>query len=205
MNINKILIYSNDNELHKKISCTLEKFLNIKIYSNSKEKKHFNFFDNKFKLTILDVNSINNFDELANEIIHSKKNFNKKFILLFDTFEDNIIKKAFLSGITDIIHKYNFEKLIYCVESILNDDCLDPFTIILEEYKYLKKREIKSILSKAELEILEYIEKGYTQAKISKCLYKSQGTIKSQVNKLLKKLNVKNTKEALYKINTYGI
>ena len=65
----------------------------------------------------------------------------------------------------------------------------------------MKRKDLINKLSKSEKELLFYIEKGYTKRRIAKALYKTHGTVKCQVNKILKKLDVKSSKEAVRKVN----
>jgi DNA-binding NarL/FixJ family response regulator len=48
------------------------------------------------------------------------------------------------------------------------------------------------MLTKRELEIVEYIYKGYTNKEISNCLFISSSTVKRHIHNILKKLQLNN-------------
>jgi NarL family two-component system response regulator LiaR len=202
MSINEILLFSKDKKFIENVN---EFKIPINIIKLDKNIINFKIMYNQFDFILIDIEAVNNFKEFSNEMIFLKRNINKKIILLVDEFDEEIIKRAFLCRITDIIKKNDLRKLKFSINYYLDKDLYEhPFNMILDDYINLKKNEVKSILSNAEIEILDYVEKGYSRLMISKCLYKSQGTVKSQINKLLKKLKVKNTQDAVYKINTFG-
>jgi Response regulator containing a CheY-like receiver domain and an HTH DNA-binding domain len=77
--------------------------------------------------------------------------------------------------------------------------------LLINEFSRLKKEEQLQDLSTPEKEIFNLIEQGYTQAAIGQKLFKTQNTIKTQIKSILKKLKVKNTKEAVEKVRLKGI
>ncbi|MDF2660980.1 MAG: two component transcriptional regulator, LuxR family, partial [Paenibacillus sp.] len=56
-----------------------------------------------------------------------------------------------------------------------------------------------------ERELFGLLEAGYTQREIGGKLYKAESTLKNQVNKMLKKLRVKSSKEAVEKVRRGGL
>ena len=63
-------------------------------------------------------------------------------------------------------------------------------------------KNIKSMLTPAELELLPYLLKGYTLKKCSNELNKSQNTLKTQKQMILNKLSISSVKELAYYIFT---
>ncbi|WP_338130595.1 hypothetical protein [Cohnella ginsengisoli] len=58
---------------------------------------------------------------------------------------------------------------------------------LLKELRRLKREEQLQPLTAAEREVYVMLEEGYTHAQIERKLYKSESTLKNQVNKILKK------------------
>ena len=76
---------------------------------------------------------------------------------------------------------------------------------LLKEFTRLKREEQLQVLTAAEREVFELIEDGYTQPQIQEKLYKAESTLKNQVNKMLKKLGVRSSKEAVEKVRRKGL
>jgi DNA-binding NarL/FixJ family response regulator len=70
--------------------------------------------------------------------------------------------------------------------------------------KYKREEQIKN-LTEAEKEVYELLEEGYSQSKIEIALYKSHSAVKMQIRSILRKLGVKNSKEAIQKVRTKGL
>ncbi len=69
----------------------------------------------------------------------------------------------------------------------------------------MKREEALRNLTPAEREVFELLNDGYTHTQIETKLYKTESTLKNQINKMLKKLGVKSGKEAVEKIRRKGI
>lgn len=75
---------------------------------------------------------------------------------------------------------------------------------ILKDYYRLKKMEKLASLTLAEKEVFYLLEQRNTISQIACKLNKSEGTIKSQINKILKKLDAKSSKEAVRKLAQFN-
>lgn len=71
-----------------------------------------------------------------------------------------------------------------------------------QEYK---KKDMKSIITPAELQVLEMIHQGKKQTEIADQTFVSIRTIKNHVNHILRKLGVKSSKEAADKAKENGL
>jgi len=77
--------------------------------------------------------------------------------------------------------------------------------VLLHEYSRLKKEEQMSDLTVAEKEVFELLSVGYTKPEIEAKLFKTDNTVKSQVKRILQKLGVKSSKDAVVKVKSGGI
>ncbi len=159
--------------------------------------------NNDVDIILMDINlTENNLDGIyaAAEI----SQFKEVKIIMLTSLEDNeVITSSFTAGAINYISKNNYNDIPAAIRSVHNK--VSPMEILLKEYSRLKEEEQLSVLSNAEKEIIDLVQKGYSQSKISDMLFKSPGTIKAQVNKLLKKMGVTSCKEAIKKIQTKGI
>lgn len=58
------------------------------------------------------------------------------------------------------------------------------------------------LLSKRELEIVSYLEKGFTSKEIAEELFLSNHTVDTHRRNILRKSEVRNTTELIYRINS---
>ena len=159
--------------------------------------------NNDMDVILMDINlTENKFDGIyaASEIYQEKK---VKIIMLTSLTAEEIIKKSFMAGAVNYVSKDNYTEIPSAIRSVYNRN--SPFEVLLQDYWRLKESEQTESLTPAEKELLDFIEKGYTQTQISNMLYKTPGTLKCQVNKILKKMGVKSTKEAIKKIKNKGL
>ena len=68
--------------------------------------------------------------------------------------------------------------------------------VLRKEFLRMKQQENENLLTPAEKEVLKLIDKGNTQSEIEEILFITKRTIKNHVNKILKKVGVKSSKEA---------
>lgn len=154
-------------------------------------------------IILMDINlTENNIDGIyaAAEISQFKQ---VKTIMLTSLESEEVITNSFTAGAINYVSKKNYADIPGAIRSIYNKT--SPMEVLLKEFSRLKEEEQLSCLSNAEKEILDLVEKGYSQSKISSILYKSPGTLKSQINKILKKMGVTSCKDAIKKIRSKGI
>lgn len=126
-----------------------------------------------------------------------------KIVMLTGIDDASTIMDSFTAGAVHYILKENYLEIPNTIRLLHKNET--PFKLLINEFSRLKKEEQLQELSSPEKEIFHLIEQGYTQIEIGQMLYKSQNTIKTQIKSILKKLKVKNTKEAVRKIKTKGI
>lgn len=127
-----------------------------------------------------------------------------KTIMLTSLETEAVIVNSFTAGAINYVQKENYLDIPAVIRSAHYNTC-NPLGVLLKDYVRLKQEEQLKSLSSAERELLDFIDKGYSQSQIAEMLFKSVGTIKSQVNTILKKLGVNSSKEAIKKIKFRGI
>lgn len=126
-----------------------------------------------------------------------------KVIMLTSMDDEQTITQAFTAGAAQYIEKTRFKELPAAIRGAALH--AGPMEALLKEYSRLKREEQLRGLTQAEREVFELMEEGYTHAQIEHKLFKSESTLKNQINKILKKLGVKSGKEAVEKVRRKGI
>ena len=126
-----------------------------------------------------------------------------KIIMLTSMQDEQLITQAFNAGAVNYIDKSNYKTLPHAIRMAIQQPA--AMEVLLKEYNRLKREEQLNMLTPSEREVFELIEEGYTQSQIEGKLHKSESTLKNQVNKILKKLGVKSSKEAVWKIKRNGM
>lgn len=130
--------------------------------------------------------------------------FSEAKIIMLTGIEDTAtIMDSFTAGAVHYILKENYLEIPNIIRFLHKNET--PFKVLINEFSRLKKEEQLQDLSSPEKEIYTLVEQGYTQVEIGKKLYKSQNTVKTQIKSILKKLDVRNTKEAVKKIESKGL
>ncbi|MFS0838564.1 response regulator [Paenibacillus sp. 1P03SA] len=126
-----------------------------------------------------------------------------KIIMLTSMSDEHIMTESFTAGAVNYIEKTRFREVPQAIRSAYRHPA--AMDALLKEFSRLKREEQLKELTAAEREVFELIEEGYTQSQIEKKLVKAESTLKNQVNKMLKKLGVKSSKEAVEKVRRRGI
>lgn len=126
-----------------------------------------------------------------------------KIIMLTSMSDEQVMTQSFTAGAVNYIEKAHFKELPHAIRSAYHRPA--AMEALLKELARLKREEQLLPLTAAEREVFELIEDGYTQSQITGKLYKSESTLKNQVNKMLKKLGVKSSKEAVEKVKRRGL
>lgn len=156
-----------------------------------------------FDIVLLDIMlSENNYDgiEIAIEINQIR---DSKIIMLTSLDEDEIIKKSFIAGAVQYISKFNYRDIPQLIRRVYRKRT--PFEVLLEDYHRLKVEEELKELTKAEREVFDLVKQGLTHGQISNRLFKTERTIKNQVNHFLKKIGAHSCKEAIEKVSRKGL
>lgn len=128
---------------------------------------------------------------------------NARIIMLTALNDKDVIKDSFTVGAVDFISKEDYLDITKAIRKSYNNS--SPIQVILEDYGRLKKEEQLKELTRAEKEIFQLMEQGYSQSQIRERLFKTDNTLRTQIKKILKKLGVCSSKDAIKKVQTKGI
>lgn len=154
-------------------------------------------------IILMDLNLSSNERDGINATFDIGKNSNVKIIIISSYNEDKLIRDAFTAGAVNYILKENFREIPNAIRASVNGK--SPIENILKEYKALKKENVLRELTQSEREIFNLLENGNTPPKIIKTLHKTESTIKSHINSILKKLDSKSSKQAIEKAKRMGV
>ena len=117
--------------------------------------------------------------------------------------DEQVITQSFTAGAVNYIEKSKFKELPAAIRSaVLHPGSMD---VLLKEFARLKREEQLRGLTPAEREVFDLLDEGYTHSQMEKKLFKTESTLKNQINKILKKLGVRSSKEAVEKVRRKGI
>lgn len=126
-----------------------------------------------------------------------------KIIMLTSVTDDRVMTQAFTAGAVNYLEKARFKELPSAIRTAHRHPA--AMDALLREFARLKREEQLKALTPAEREVYELIEEGYTQSEIERKLFKAESTLKNQVNKILKKLGAKSSKEAVELVRRKGL
>lgn len=126
-----------------------------------------------------------------------------RVIMMTSLKEQEIIIDSFTAGAANFIPKEKFLELPNEIRTVMESE--NPMKVLLHEYSRLKKEEQISGLTVAEKEVFYLLNEGYTKPEIEEKLWKTDNTVKSQVKRILQKLGVKSSKDAVAKVKSGGI
>lgn len=150
--------------------------------------------------------SIDVFENNGNEFKTAFDNISKKGtrVLLIDALNMEEFKQVFLVETIDFLPGKKNTDISNIVRTLVNDNPLF-YQSLLQDYFSLKKMEKLASLTLAEKEVFQLLEQKNSISQIGYKLNKSEGTIKCQINKILKKLDAKSSKEAVRKLNAFKV
>jgi Response regulator containing a CheY-like receiver domain and an HTH DNA-binding domain len=154
-------------------------------------------------IILMDINLSGNESDGIIAAMEISQFSNAKIIMLTGIDNASTVMDSFKAGALHYILKENYIEIPSIIRLLHKNET--PFKLLINEFSRLKKEEQLQDLSSPEKEIFRLIEQGYTQAEIAQKLYKTQNTIKTQIKSILKKLKVKNTKEAVEKVRRRGL
>jgi NarL family two-component system response regulator LiaR len=126
-----------------------------------------------------------------------------KIIMLTSLTDETVMTRSFTAGAVNFIEKTRYKDLPAAIRTAHRHPA--AMNALLKEFARLKREEQLGALTPAEREVYELIEEGYTQSEIERKLYKAESTLKNQVNKMLKKLGVRSSKEAVELVRKKGL
>lgn len=137
----------------------------------------------------------------AAEILERKPD--AKVIMLTSLDDELVIMQSYTAGAVNYIEKSNFEELPAAIRSAVHQP--GSMEVLLKEFARLKREEQLRSLTPAEREVFDLLDEGYTHSQMEKKLFKTESTLKNQINKILKKLGVRSSREAVEKVRRKGI
>lgn len=203
----KIGIVEDDPQWQKLLSNFLNSHEDFQVVWVAAEKDTaVNIVRNTEKVTdviIMDLNLSSSERDGINATFEICSQNNIKVIVLTSCSEGQMIRDAFTAGAINYIVKENIKELPNAIR--LTNLGSSPIEELLSEYKYLKKEYLLKQLTPSERKLFDLLEKGKSKNEIIEILYKTENTVKSQINSILKKLNAKNGKDAIEKVRRKGI
>ncbi|MEF7437686.1 response regulator transcription factor [Paenibacillus lautus] len=134
--------------------------------------------------------------------IHERKP-EAKVIMLTSLDDELVITQSYTAGAVNYIEKSNFEELPDAIRRAVHQP--GSMEVLLKEFARLKREEQLQSLTPAEREVFDLLDEGYTHSQMEKKLFKTESTLKNQINKILKKLGVRSSREAVEKVRRKGI
>ncbi len=154
-------------------------------------------------IILMDLNLSNSEREGIDAILDICNQNNVKIIVLSSYSDGESIRDAFTAGAVNYILKENFKDIPSAIRTSISGK--SPFEEVLKEYSHFKKESLLNNLTQSERELFDLIEDGKSQNEIVELLHKTESTVKSQINSILKKLKVKNSKHAVEKVKRRGL
>lgn len=159
--------------------------------------------DNELDVVLMDITLNGDFSDGIYAVLDILQIKPVKIIMLSGLKDVEVIKNAFTAGAVDYVLKENFYDLPFIIRRVYSRNT--PAEILVREFQKMKRESQVKDLTISEKEVFGYLEQGYSISQIEKQIYKAKNTIKQQVRSILKKLNVKSSKDAVLKVNTGGI
>jgi two-component system response regulator DevR len=134
--------------------------------------------------------------DIATEVLKIRP---AKIIVLTSLSRDEVIVESFAAGALNFINKRNYKDVAEAVISMHENRFTihtDAVQTLMRDYQQLKQKEYDSMLTNTEKEILRFVHGGDSQQEIADKMFTALGTIKKHVSNILKKLNVKSSKDA---------
>jgi len=152
---------------------------------------------------LMDINLTENMCDGILATMEIRQFSDVKIIMLTSLTGKEILRDSFTSGAVNYISKEKYRDIPDAIRAIYKKE--SPIEVLLTQLSEYERQEQLKNLTNAEKDIFELMEQGYTKNMIETEMYKSQNTVKTQVNNILKKLGVKSSKEAVAKVKTKGL
>lgn len=154
-------------------------------------------------VVLMDINlTENNLDGIETAIALIQLQEDCKIIMLTSLTAQDVIVESFSAGAVNYISKTSFKEIPDAIRAAHNrQSAIHPTAAaaLRNEFLRMKNEENQKLLSPAEKDILQLIHQGQTQSQIEKTLHITKRTIKNHINRILKKMGVKTSKEAAAK------
>ncbi len=205
MQIIRILIVDDEINWIKTIELFLSKENDIKVVATATNKDDALEIvrQKEIDVVLMDINlTENNLDGIyaATEIFEIS---DTKIIMLTSLDPKEVSSDSFNAGAIDFISKADYKNIPEVIRKAYKGNI--AMEELLKDYRKAKEEIAVRELTPSEIEVLNLLKKGFKRKKISEVLFKSESTIKNQISKILTKLRVKNSKEAVEKVKYRGI
>ncbi len=171
--------------------------------AGTKEEAIERFPDSAADVVLMDINlTENNLDGIETALAFTELREDCKIIMLTSLTAEDVIIESFSAGAVNYISKSNFKEIPDAIRAAYHhQSAIHPTAAaaLRNEFLRMKNEEFQKLLSPAEKELLQLIHEGQTQSQIEKSLHITKRTIKNHINRILKKLGVKTSKEAAAK------
>lgn len=156
-------------------------------------------------VVLMDINlTENNLDGIETAIGLIQLHPECKIIMLTSLTDEQVIVESFSAGAVNYISKSSFKEIPDAIRAAhTKQSAIHPTAAaaLRQEFLRMKNDEYQKLLSPAEKDILRLIHQGQTQTQIEQSLHITKRTIKNHINRILKKMGVKTSKEAASKAN----
>lgn len=154
-------------------------------------------------VVLMDINlTDNNLDGIDTAISLLQDHPDCTIIMLTSLTDEDVIVESFSAGAVNYISKSSFKEIPDAIRAAhTRQSAIHPTAAqaLRNEFLRLKNDEYQKLLSPAEKDILRLIHEGQTQTQIERSLHITKRTIKNHINRILKKMGVKSSKEAAAK------
>jgi two-component system, NarL family, response regulator DevR len=154
-------------------------------------------------VVLMDINlTENHLDGIETAIAFIQQQPDCKIIMLTSLTDEQVIVESFSAGAVNFISKSSFKEIPDAIRAAHTKQSAIHATAaeaLRNEFLRLKNEEYQKMLSPAEKDILQLIHQGQTQTQIEQSLHITKRTIKNHINRILKKMGVKTSKEAAAK------
>jgi len=141
-----------------------------------------------------------------------KENFKNIKIIMLTTFQDDeYIIEALANGADGYLLKdIQGDNLIQAIRDVYNGQLMINPQIAMKLAQYVKKSTVSEKhvtesfdLSERELEVVRLMVKGFTNKKISKELFISEGTVKNYISSIYSKIGTSDRTQAVLLLKNY--
>lgn len=154
-------------------------------------------------VVLMDINLTENRLDGIEAAIEIKGICNAKIIMLTSMKGEEVIMDSFTAGAVNFISKEEYKVLPEIIKLAYKKS--NPVELLVSEYNKLKKLEQLKDLSDCEKEVYSLMEEGVSRQQMQLKLNKSENTIKKYIRQVLRKLDVRSSKEAVKKVNRKGL
>ncbi|MEJ8544352.1 response regulator [Brevibacillus borstelensis] len=162
------------------------------------------FQNGEADVVLMDINlTENNLDGIETALALTEMGRELAIIMLTSLTAEEVIVESFsAAAVVNYISKSNFKEIPDAIRAAYQrQSAIHPTAAaaLRSEFMRLKSGEDQKLLSPAEKDILQLIHQGQTQSQIEQTLHITKRTIKNHINRILKKMGVKTSKEAAAK------